>query len=349
MNATCSLRGVLQFNPGWRVTLLLITSLNAQLVTCFAQGPLGPLGPPAPTMKTLDQIDAKLEKRTPISSLPFNIFAPGSYYLTGNVIASPGQTGININSDDVTLDLNGFVLDGGVNRTNNIVEGVSVLFHTNVCVRNGTIRNWGGYGVNAFFSSNSRFENLRVADGGQIGLAVGVGCFVSACSVTTSGLTGNPGISTGDGTTIKDCVVTTNHYGISTGTGCAVINCTARMNLFGILAGDRSTVKDCAVTESQFHGIWIAGDCVVTGNHSSHNGRAAPGAGITASGGGNRIEGNHVRDNSGAGISVPAGTGNIVIRNTSGNNAGGNYSPASGVGIGPVGSPDTATSPWANF
>ena len=53
----------------------VLSTINYQPSTCFAQGPLAPPGPPGPTMKTLDQI----EPRTPISSLPFTISASGSY------------------------------------------------------------------------------------------------------------------------------------------------------------------------------------------------------------------------------------------------------------------------------
>src|ERR1051325_5982475 len=72
----------------------------------LAQGNLAPPGAPAPTMKSLAQI----EPRTPISSLPFSITQPGSYYLSGNLT---GTTGITIAASGVTLDLNGFELVGG--------------------------------------------------------------------------------------------------------------------------------------------------------------------------------------------------------------------------------------------
>src|SRR4030095_6606576 len=80
------------------------STLNPQLSTALAQGPLTPPGAAAPTMKTLDQ----LEPRTPISTLPFTISSPGSYYVTSNLTGVAGQHGITINADNVTLDLGGF-------------------------------------------------------------------------------------------------------------------------------------------------------------------------------------------------------------------------------------------------
>jgi parallel beta-helix repeat protein len=55
--------------------LAILSTFNFQLLPVFAQGSLTPPGAPAPVMKSLDQLDAKLEKRTPISSLPFTINA----------------------------------------------------------------------------------------------------------------------------------------------------------------------------------------------------------------------------------------------------------------------------------
>lgn len=76
-----------------------------------------PAGAPAPQFKTLAQVEA----RTPLSSgqpgVAINgagtitISQPGSYYLTGNVSIGTGSAhGISITADNVTLDLNGFVL-----------------------------------------------------------------------------------------------------------------------------------------------------------------------------------------------------------------------------------------------
>lgn len=61
--------------------LVALLAHNLQFSSAFAQGSLTPPGAPGPTMLTLSQI----EPRTPISSAPFTITAPGSYYLTANL------------------------------------------------------------------------------------------------------------------------------------------------------------------------------------------------------------------------------------------------------------------------
>ena len=59
-------------------TILALVAITLILTNeSRAQGSLTPPGAPAATMRSLDQI----EPRLPISSLPFSISQPGSYYL----------------------------------------------------------------------------------------------------------------------------------------------------------------------------------------------------------------------------------------------------------------------------
>jgi hypothetical protein len=85
-------------------------------------------------MKTLTQI----EPRRPISSAPFTINTPGSYYLTQSITVGGGNA-ITISSDDVALDLNGFT----ISSTANPAAGSGVLLNgtrTNIAIRNGRIK-----------------------------------------------------------------------------------------------------------------------------------------------------------------------------------------------------------------
>ncbi len=61
-------------------------------------------GAPGPTGRTLEQI----APRIPLAAAT-TITQPGSYFLTANITVATGN-GIAINSDNVTLDLNGFTL-----------------------------------------------------------------------------------------------------------------------------------------------------------------------------------------------------------------------------------------------
>jgi hypothetical protein len=181
------------------LTMAMLSSINFQLSTALAQGSLAPPGAPAPTMKSLDQIEA----RTPISSAPFNITQPGSYYLTTNLTVNFGNA-INIMTNDVTLDLNGF---GIISTENPASAGVAVELSSglrNIAIANGFIQSgvtnngsgvYGGSGFGfavAYLSSppvNVRVSGISVSgclyDG--IYLNTGDSTAVESCTVRTAG------------------------------------------------------------------------------------------------------------------------------------------------------------------
>ena len=329
--------------------LLLLATLNSRLSTLHAQGSLTPPGTPAPTMKTLDQIDAKLEKRTPISSLPFTISQSGSYYLTTNLTSGSFNYGILVLADNVTIDLNGFALIGVVNS----FSGIGFFGQKNLCVRNGTIRNWDNDGILASPSFNSRFEDLFLTDNTTGGLLADHNALVHACMVSSNGGTG---MQVGDGSHVSQCTAQTNFgYGFLIGRACTVTECAAVANTsIGIYAGDGSTlsgltafgngsngittgdgcsvqgctsfgnrgdgvhvssgctIRGCTVRSNQVNGLFVDRRCLVIDNLCDQTGVTnATSTGVLANREKNRIESNHLIAGS-----FFVGSTNLFIRNT---------------------------------
>ena len=206
---------------------LVIAALSAGLFltvqTGFAQGSLTPPGGPGPTMKTLSQV----EPRTPISSLPYTITTPGSYFVTANLTGISGSDGIDIKTNDVTLDLGGFTLLGVPGSG----AGINVpIPQGNLTIRNGVLDSWGGNGAYAGGSVNCQFERLRISNSGSVGLAAGSNCVVSFC--TSSGNYGDGIVVVGNNSTVSDCTEIGSIQGIGffggPGTAASSKACTAR-------------------------------------------------------------------------------------------------------------------------
>lgn len=184
-----------------------------------------------PTISLLAQ-----DPRTPISSLPYKIIAPGSYYLTGNLTATGSGAGITISADNVTLDLYGFTLTGGGSGS---VAGIKVpAGQKNIFIRNGIVRGWSNGGINASNANNSVIQGIRLSNNSAPSTFFNIA-----------------GLSIGNGSTVKDCFVAnnSNSSGISVGNACSVSNCVARANSDGA-------------------GIRVMDSCYVVGNISDSNG-----------------------------------------------------------------------------
>lgn len=154
------------------LAVAIMAGLNQPSSSSFAQGSLTPpVGAPAPVMKSLDQIEA----RTPVNTLAGDATAshiitlPGSYYLTGPLTGHSGKTGIRIEADNVTLDLNGFTLEA----VGGSLVGIQInLSAGQVNIRNGQLRFWPNGGIISTQAVNCQIENIAVRSVGGPGIQV---------------------------------------------------------------------------------------------------------------------------------------------------------------------------------
>lgn len=285
-----------------------------------AAGPLTPpAGPVAPTYRTL----AEIEPRKPISqpAQPASpeavviIDAPGSYYLTGNIVAN-GRTGIHIAANNVTLDLNGFAVLGVNAAEFPGISGDDSYLH-NIRVFNGTISNFAA-GV-ALAADNPVIEDLRIGN-----CAMGISTSSSYAGVcrrnTMFGLT-DAAISMGEAALIADNQIryelgaTSPDAAITTGSGSRIVGNTVHTAPgVGIDGGDGSHIDSNVILRPGAAGIFAGAHARVTGNTIRHAGRRDnTSAGIRAvSPVGATIDGNTIADSPSA---IRTAGGTIIVRN----------------------------------
>ncbi|OAI42829.1 hypothetical protein AYO41_03460 [Verrucomicrobia bacterium SCGC AG-212-E04] len=204
-------------------------------------------------MKTLTQV----EPRTPISSLPFTISSSGSYYLTQNLSVATGD-GITVTADQVTLDLNGFV----ISSTANPASGYGIAMTnpngpTDVTILNGRIKGSVTYSGGSYSGA---------------GFANGIASFINAsslrvCGVSVSGCSGDGIHIPGTNTIVESCTVSTvGGEGIQAATIC------------------RSSAAQCG--QVAIYANQTASDCVAqsTGSSSTLSARTATNCSATNSG-----------------------------------------------------------------
>ncbi|MFT3685816.1 MAG: right-handed parallel beta-helix repeat-containing protein [Phycisphaerales bacterium] len=338
----------------------LALAAAALLTTAAFGGPISPpMGAVGPTMKTMTEVEPRIAinaTNTPgDADSVYKITQPGSYYLTGNVTAAAGFSGIEIASANVTIDLGGFSILGNPGS----LDGVKAVTgnSNNAVVRNGAVSGMGGDGIDLTQggpTKGDRVEGVNASGNGGIGIRVSNSATVVNCSANSNL---GSGIAAFDGCTVSSCQAAGNtghgftsnascvfnscsangngSDGFSLGTGNSVTACTAATNgEDGIDASLGSTVTNCASQYNARDGIRVASYSLVTGNNCESNGLGAQvGAGVHGTGSKNRIENNSCF-NADVGIDVDNG-GSIVIRNTCGGNTV-NWTLATGTVYGPI-------------
>jgi parallel beta-helix repeat protein len=281
-------------------------------------GPLNPpAGPVAPSYKTLTEVEPRTainSTNTPSggSSAVYAITQPGSYYLTENLVVPTGSTGIWVNADYVTIDLNGFSIIGAQGS----VMGISSFGSNpvNPVIKNGTVTSCGSDGINLAGSPGAKILDVTAIGNHDKGIVVGTNSLLRNCVVTNSAGVGyfSAGYSTFD-----HCKASGNATGFNLQTGGDVLeSCGAVSNTgVGINATNHVRIVNCVVSSNTTQGIACGSDSQIMGCQVYDNGSGGA-AGIWAQGSYNRIEGNDCLSN-GFGIYV-GGANNFIFRNTVG-------------------------------
>ncbi len=302
--------------------VLLFSLLFVMSLQVFG-GSLEPSAGPGSTMKTLDEVEPRIAIQSLTDDVDYEylIKSSGSYYLTGNVITTKG--GINVGADDVTIDLMGYSLVGSGSGQENY-NGINIDGHSNVEVRNGTVRNFGGYGIGGINGRGHRIVSVRAIMNSFSGIHLNDrGHLVKDCTATGNGTGSGTGIYAEDGSTITGNTVYDNgSHGIEAGWGNTVTGNTLYRNRgCGIYAGSSCTVtgntaRDNNQTNNASNaGIWVQFNCMVKGNtlkgNLQHN--------IYVDNSDNAIEENLVTNSAGNGIYFNA-AGNFYANNRASGN-----------------------------
>ena len=230
-------------------------------------GPLAPpSGPIVPTSKSLVEV----EPRTAINATNtpgdansvFRITQAGSYYLQQNVTVPAGFYGIEIAADNVTIDLNGFLI---ITAFFNGDGALRTDANTKVRVRNGLIE--GPFTQTAVLCLGAAVIEDVVLESGNI--SVSGTATIRRCRVSSDALRAiSLDTSTGIGSLIEDCQVTAtaastsgiacNQVG-STIRGCVVVSTAASSTATGIIAVQGAVLGGMVITDCNIRGPFLAG------------------------------------------------------------------------------------------
>lgn len=326
---------------------VLVAAALATVVWVSGGSLTPPPGPVAPTMKNLLDVEPRTAIRNDFNTItPIVISQPGSYYLAEDILAIHSQHGIEITVSNVTLDLNGFTVQGNLEVGSLI--GIKVTGNrTNITIRNGVVRNFTDHGVDLGATKYSLIEQVQTTNNGGNGIIAANQAVVDRCNVSGSGDTG---IIAGNDAVVSRCVSTANAlYGIFVATGSVVSNCVTNDNGLSGISASLSTIEHCTSTGNNNAGIVASGGNILNctaSNNTSDGIRAGNGhvfgnecrnngaAGIRVNSDDTRVDSNNVTDNVN-GIDVIS-TSNLIIRNSASGNSVLNYDIVGGNTVGPI-------------
>jgi len=245
--------------------------------TLIAFAALAALGSSAFAQATITQSKALAGNVTPgdAPGYPITLSVPGHYQLKGNLNVPAGVNGIEIIAANVTLDLNGFSLNGPVSCTRNAStrlvtcvgsggakrDGVKIV-QPGAVLRNGTVQGFDGTGVSVSDGASARVEDLRSAQNFYNGIvALGANASILA-SRSSFELNGSSGVAVQYGGNFVDSSASFNNQ-VGFGGSChtLIVNSVATGNLgSGVLGVSAKGVV------SKRNGAPRSGGCTMGGN-----------------------------------------------------------------------------------
>ncbi len=234
-----------------RIALMLV----AGALIVFTIGTLGPRT--AIAQRSL--VGAAGDTRTPITTLPFRINKCGSYFLADCLHGRSGTGGITIAANNVTVDLNGFTVQG-VSGSENGIE-IRSGFH-NVRVFNGNVLGWGEEGLlSEIGATGIQIDHVRFSNNGANGVNI---------QDIPPGPMGEPAAAI-----VTDCIAEENgKRGFAGRNGVEFVRCVAVRNNVGIGVTD-GLVKDCLIEKNDDVGLDLGNHARATDNVIVLNNSAA--------------------------------------------------------------------------
>ncbi|MBL0869568.1 MAG: right-handed parallel beta-helix repeat-containing protein [Phycisphaerales bacterium] len=273
-----------------------VLALIGAVVSPTLAGPLTP--PPGPVTST-PGAEARIAinaTNTPgDATAKFIITQPGSYYLTGNIDVSAvtNTSGIRIAANDVTVDLNGFIIKGTSGNTQPLILVAGSGIGTNkgnVTIRNGTVRDGGSDGINSLTNAAETVRLYDIVSRNNLGSGFQLTnrSFVQNCVAQNNNSLGfnatsasnctfldctadanaNTGLAAGNAANVRNCLSTANGaFGITVGPSSAVASCVVRGN-FGteIVSGNACTITNCTADNfgTSGSGLVLGDNCAIT-------------------------------------------------------------------------------------
>lgn len=105
---------------------------------------------------------------------------PGLYALHAHIRGVRGKRGVRVDADNVTIDLHGHTLIGCEFSRDGIAVSDTAA---NVRVRNGSVRSWGGVGIDLANAINSDLLNVKIFDNARGAVRLGAGAVLTDCVV----------------------------------------------------------------------------------------------------------------------------------------------------------------------